>query len=902
MTGNISQQEASLDGQIEWTNAPVHLKDFQEHYGVPNLAKVVKGQYRDVGVAKSVQSELYVHAVETSQKVLAEGVKVKEGKKVVVSANQKYSLPLSYQGWFELLSQDGKAVKAITSVQELTRAFPAACIVRENIKVFIPRETGELALDKFRTLVGGEQIKLAGEIWVTANTNKGLVKRRLLQCMDNKGDNVYLGMEQKGLFSPIAGQTNISGVHSLRGLLDKFRFPILVRLVHGIIPSKLEKNFTGVFRLNGVYSEESVFVCPLKKDAKMVPISTREPLKLVGAENFEDVMVSDGYQYHADRCQRMIASYMNSIHLLFTMPDPNSVKAKKEEIDPLVKSRRSSEKPAPAGSEEDILFEEVEDIYAYVREGGPAPPPPRPRPARDMPPSRDVSVRDVPPVQPPPKTSVQVSSSKQSEEMLPSNKRDSPVTTPAPKVDVPDTPLAHADQPVTQSDHPRDSPRMDPHHLPRDSRHRIHHHHKHRTPSVTQIFTPTKDDFWEEPIYEPLDKIRRHKSTKKVEERIPAPVVIPQEEVPIVIPSPPAVATQAPLDRSASLQRRDAEVQNLRQVYKFSHENIHSPPPLPSLNDDDIDELKEMLDDINAPPVPPKKFADPETGVDPEPDYMFDNPSIDKPFDRSHGASLEQLHSDSSFDKPTIEDKAQFEASGETVMTFEDEPEDIIPQSSDSPKSAASPVPGHQSPIPATTATATILQSDIPVSPEPTVIVHTPTVTEHSRNFTHLHQQVPPPVSHHMQSQAPPTSSTSPTFVYKTTLSPPTSTTVSTQNGFATTGKPGEHIQKVHLNRPKDYHDVHILNRRTNPSDVRVVTSNGSSKPLGAGAVGPGSPYPHNRTSMARATGGGGGIPYSNDAPYVAVARVGDGVGAAGMRSDPRPFSSRQRKMQSMYL
>ena len=359
--------------------AAVHLRDFAAKYPVPNLVKVAKGQYRNIGVAKSVCRELYLHSVRTCPKVLAVGVKIKDnrksGKKVIVASDQKYALPITYQGWWELLSEDGKAIRPISSVAELARIFPTKALVREPIKALTTKEgSNDLTLDRNRMLHSGEQLTLVGDMAVVIGSGKGAVSRRMLRCFDTKGENVYLGLDQKGLFSPIAGQGNISGVHSIHSLTTRFRLPVLVRLVHGIIPLRLERNaFTGVFRLLGLYDDDTAFVMPLKRDAKMVPISTREPLKLVPALNFTSLQDSEDCQHYHQRCGRMIASYLNSIHVLVNPPEIASV----HKVNTTADARKS--KPPVSKSEEDILFEEVDDIYAYVRDGG-APPPPRPRP------------------------------------------------------------------------------------------------------------------------------------------------------------------------------------------------------------------------------------------------------------------------------------------------------------------------------------------------------------------------------------------------------------------------------------------------------------------------------------------------------------------------------------------
>ena len=381
--------DSSIIPDIQWGDK---LMAFTDINNLPNVVQVTKGQYRNIGRGRGQCSDLYLHSVSVSSKVLAHSVKLKEGKRAVIS-DQKYSLPFTYQGWFEVLSEDGKSIRGMQSVSELVRLFPSSCLVRDNIKAYVSRaESSDVTvLDGMRTVHSGEQMTLVGEMNLMVSFGKSTNKRRLLRCLDTNGDNVYFLVEQKGLFSPIAGQTNISGVHNIRGLLEKFRLPLMVRLVHGIIPSKLEKNFSGVFRLTSVYSDETAFVLPLINDGKMLPISTREQLQVVVANNLESVQDSDGFRIVEQRCSKMIASYQNSIHVLYSMPEPEVLIRGRAEA-----SKHLMSVPGVGGSsatnlpkqEEDILFLEVEDIYHYVRDGGPVPPPrPRPPPPELTPPS-----------------------------------------------------------------------------------------------------------------------------------------------------------------------------------------------------------------------------------------------------------------------------------------------------------------------------------------------------------------------------------------------------------------------------------------------------------------------------------------------------------------------------------
>lgn len=381
-----SGEPSQLFTETKWGDNAVHLKDFAGKHSLPNVLKITKGQYRNVGVAKNVHSELYIHSIRTSKKVLAEGIKLRDGRRGIQTIDQKFSLPLSYQGWFELLSEDGKPIKAILSVQELVKVFPHRFLVRENIKGYVPKENGELTVEKSRVVHTGEQLGLVGEVAAPFTTTKGIFSKRILKCMDMKEEPVFFLFEQKGLFSPIAGTANISGVHNIKGLLEKFRMPIMVRLVHGIIPTRMDKNsFTGVFRLLSLYTDETAFVCPLKREAKMVPISTREPLKVASASNLDSIRDLEDMKYFHQRCTKMIASYNNSIHIMINMPDPQDLEKGKREMLQLERERQKQvQQTRPANgrnAEEDIIFQEVDDIYQYVRDGGP-PPPPRPRPSQ----------------------------------------------------------------------------------------------------------------------------------------------------------------------------------------------------------------------------------------------------------------------------------------------------------------------------------------------------------------------------------------------------------------------------------------------------------------------------------------------------------------------------------------
>ena len=53
--------------------------------------------------------------------------------------NQTLIMLKSLHRFFELLSEDGRSVRCIESVAELSRRFPDAVLVRENIRAFVSK-------------------------------------------------------------------------------------------------------------------------------------------------------------------------------------------------------------------------------------------------------------------------------------------------------------------------------------------------------------------------------------------------------------------------------------------------------------------------------------------------------------------------------------------------------------------------------------------------------------------------------------------------------------------------------------------------------------------------------------------------------------------------------------------
>ena len=286
-----SSDVAAVVGAVSWGDEGSYVKEVVTRGHLPQLAKVIKGQYLSVGVPSlanpSLSSTLLLSSAGKTVRVAAQSVKFKEGRRVV-PVGPRLAIPETYDGYFEILSEDGKAVKCIESVGELAKRFPDSCLVRETVKAYVSRSDDvDSITDKCRPIEAGETLVLVGDVLGSKN---GKPQLKFLRCFDQAGQNIYLPYDTKGKFSAIAKEDNISGVHSIRNLLNK-RLPLMVRLINGRPPigTKTSSHFLPELRLFGAFTEEALAALPLGKDAPMAVLPPSAPLKLTHVKNAEQI-------------------------------------------------------------------------------------------------------------------------------------------------------------------------------------------------------------------------------------------------------------------------------------------------------------------------------------------------------------------------------------------------------------------------------------------------------------------------------------------------------------------------------------------------------------------------------------------------------------------------------------
>ncbi|XP_044745457.1 uncharacterized protein LOC123307282 [Coccinella septempunctata] len=315
---------AATPGQIiaaaaRWSDEGYYIQEFVAKNNLPAIVKIIKGQYSGLGVptlpSPGLQSIALLVSVGKRQKILAQAVKIKEGKRLV-SVGPRLVIPDSYSGYFELLSEEGRAVRCIDSVSELSRRrAEGGCLVRETIRAVqakIDPQSGSVSPEGARTIPAGEILVPFGEISLPGSKN------RYLKCLDPKGDTLLLGLEQRGKFSILAREDNISGVHTVKNLLSK-RLPLTVRLVHGTAPRgiKSPSQFVPEIRLLSIVEEEHIFAVPLQKDDQnVVALPLIAPLKLLKTKNEEILKGMVEYNRLVERVTKLATEVCDRIQTI----------------------------------------------------------------------------------------------------------------------------------------------------------------------------------------------------------------------------------------------------------------------------------------------------------------------------------------------------------------------------------------------------------------------------------------------------------------------------------------------------------------------------------------------------------------------------------------------------------
>ncbi|KAJ8935410.1 hypothetical protein NQ314_012829 [Rhamnusium bicolor] len=364
---------AATDGQItvaaaRWAEEGSYLREFISKHRMPAVVKIIKGQYGGLGVptlpSPGLQSTALLVSAGKRQKIIAQAVKIKEGRRLVC-VGPRLVIPDTYTGYFELLSEEGRAVRCIESVSELARRRPEeGCLVRETVRgVQAKTETD-----------GTSHCKYTCEILVpTGDAILPGSKGRYLKCLDSKGDTILLGMEQRGKFSALAREDNISGVHTAKNLLRGLKSP---------------SHFVPEIRLLSVFEEDHVFALPLQKETQSVTaLPLAAPLKLLRTRNEEQLRGMVEFNRLVEKCTKLAGDVADRIQVLDGKLGESKKQSPTQELKNGYLLRRSAssdsanhrtkhshhrrdENRIPVHSKD---YDEIDQIYDYVRGFAPLP-------------------------------------------------------------------------------------------------------------------------------------------------------------------------------------------------------------------------------------------------------------------------------------------------------------------------------------------------------------------------------------------------------------------------------------------------------------------------------------------------------------------------------------------------
>ncbi len=386
--GNAATVMMATDGQVvvaaaRWTDEGQYLREFVAKHRLPAIVRIIKGQYGGIGVpslpSPCLQPTVLLFSAGRRCKILAQAIKIKEGRRMV-GVGPKFIIPDSYQGYFELLSEDGRGMRCLESVAELAHRKPeTGCLVRDSIRAIVGRYDDDGAL-----IADGARIVNAGEtLFPEAEVQLGNSKTKFLRCLDSVGDIVLLSLDQKGRFSALAKEDNISGVHTAKNLLQK-RLPVTVRLVHGTPPKGFKNlnQFLPEIRLLCAFEEEHLFALPLQKDVNsVIAVPLAAPIKLQKARNEDCLKDMREYQRVLEKCAKLAADTVHRAYVL----DSKSIDVKMlKNVGNLLASKSgyflSRSLSADTNYTYDIEnrphnseYDEIDLIYDYVRGFAPLP-------------------------------------------------------------------------------------------------------------------------------------------------------------------------------------------------------------------------------------------------------------------------------------------------------------------------------------------------------------------------------------------------------------------------------------------------------------------------------------------------------------------------------------------------
>lgn len=253
---------------------------------------------------------------------------------------RRFALPVGYDGLVELLSENGEASASLTRVSEVAEAAPDQFLIRSRIEC-LAEVTDKTSI---RTLERGTVLTVKGTAKITLKHSHQT--QYYLHCTDKQGHYIYLDYQTAGVFSPLAGPKNISGVHFVSSLLRRFRLPFTIRVVSGKIPkAACDSERPGVFRLMELRKENLAFLAPLSAKQMLIPLPVKSDINFFRPANMKELSRHFIFEQISDTCSQKVQQHMKKIQVV-------------------------AKRNVTSVRDENALFDDVDEIYPYIRQGG----------------------------------------------------------------------------------------------------------------------------------------------------------------------------------------------------------------------------------------------------------------------------------------------------------------------------------------------------------------------------------------------------------------------------------------------------------------------------------------------------------------------------------------------------
>lgn len=274
-----------------WAKENFTPKDFVKKYPLPQVARIHEGgsgSSKDIPQSPThvdLQQPFLLFKTYSSVKVHARSLQA-DSRGVPREVGPTVAIPEDYTGWFAIVTDNGRTqtAKHYTTVEQVATAHVPFFLVRNDTPAYklhdLRTSGGKLVYAK-TTVKTGHVLKLLGvfEDIHSRHQQKPSTKYSNLngntfkyaQCLNYKGEVVFLPFVAKGMFYPTGTKATRSTdhVYLMSHLLKFVKFPLTVRLVCGFLP-KVPCNFTGLLRLTCAKREEIILACTLLKERNVM--------------------------------------------------------------------------------------------------------------------------------------------------------------------------------------------------------------------------------------------------------------------------------------------------------------------------------------------------------------------------------------------------------------------------------------------------------------------------------------------------------------------------------------------------------------------------------------------------------------------------------------------------------